>query len=175
MGTASSMLTQHDIEDVEEHCASLFSHREIVSLYERFCQLDRNGKGFISADEFLSVPEFAVNPLSQRLLRIVDGLNFKDFVALLSAFSTKASLRYKMEFMFKVYDADGDGVVKRADILEVIHDLSGSFLSQDQREQVVDRALRESGFTSDAELTIEDFLKIWDKTDLKMKVEIPED
>lgn len=36
-----------------------------MSLYERFCQLDRNGKGFISADEFLAVPEFAVNPLSQ--------------------------------------------------------------------------------------------------------------
>lgn len=43
----------------------LVTQQEIVSLYERFCQLDRNGCGFISADEFLSVPEFAVNPLSQ--------------------------------------------------------------------------------------------------------------
>lgn len=44
---------------------SLVSQQEIVSLYRRFCQLDRNAKGFISADEFLSVPEFAMNPLSQ--------------------------------------------------------------------------------------------------------------
>lgn len=36
-----------------------------MSLYHRFCQLDRNGGGFVSADEFMSVPEFAVNPLSQ--------------------------------------------------------------------------------------------------------------
>lgn len=36
-----------------------------MSLYQRFCQLDRSAKGFISADEFLSVPEFAMNPLSQ--------------------------------------------------------------------------------------------------------------
>lgn len=36
-----------------------------MSLYQRFCQLDRSGGGFISAEEFLSVPEFAVNPLSQ--------------------------------------------------------------------------------------------------------------
>lgn len=43
----------------------LVSQQEIVSLYERFCQLDRSAKGFISADEFLSVPEFALNPLSQ--------------------------------------------------------------------------------------------------------------
>lgn len=41
--------------------------QEILSLYQRFCQLDRNAKGFISADEFLSVPEFAMNPLSQVL------------------------------------------------------------------------------------------------------------
>lgn len=41
------------------------SQREIVSLYERFCALDRTGKGFISADEFMGVPEFAVNPLCQ--------------------------------------------------------------------------------------------------------------
>ena len=38
-----------------------------MSLYHRFCQLDRNGGGFVSADEFMSVPEFAVNPLSQVL------------------------------------------------------------------------------------------------------------
>lgn len=46
-------------------CKILVSQQEIVSLYQRFCQLDRNAKGFISADEFLSVPEFAMNPLSQ--------------------------------------------------------------------------------------------------------------
>lgn len=102
MGNTSSMLTQYDIEEVQEHCNhtcmcvcvciltkplvksaselifgssdNLFVHfldcklvslPEIASLYRRFCQLDRNGGGFISAEEFLSVPEFAVNPLSQ--------------------------------------------------------------------------------------------------------------
>ncbi|XP_058111494.1 uncharacterized protein LOC131254791 isoform X2 [Magnolia sinica] len=68
MGNASSMLTQYDIEEVQEHCDNIFSRQEIVSLYQRFCQLDRSAKGFISADEFLSVPEFAVNALSQMLL-----------------------------------------------------------------------------------------------------------
>jgi Ca2+-binding EF-hand superfamily protein len=41
------------------------SQQEIVSLYERFCQLDRSAKGFVSEDEFLSIPEFSTNPLSQ--------------------------------------------------------------------------------------------------------------
>lgn len=47
------------------------SQQEIVSLYQRFCQLDRNGGGFISSDEFMTVPEFAVNPLSQVRLTAV--------------------------------------------------------------------------------------------------------
>jgi len=41
------------------------SQQEIVSLYERFCQLDRSAKGFVSEDEFLSIPEFSLNPLSK--------------------------------------------------------------------------------------------------------------
>ncbi|KAF6158065.1 hypothetical protein GIB67_014859 [Kingdonia uniflora] len=102
MGSTSSMLTQYDIEDVQEYCNYLFSQQEIVSLYNRFCQLDRTAKGFISADEFLSVPEFAVNPISQRMLKMIDGLNFKDFVAFLSAFSTKASLEQKIQRAFSI-------------------------------------------------------------------------
>nr|DAD45054.1 TPA_asm: hypothetical protein HUJ06_003284 [Nelumbo nucifera] len=134
MGSAPSMLTQYDIEDVQEYSYNLFSQQEIVSLYERFCQLDRNAKGFISADEFLSVPEFAVNPLSQRLLKMVDGLNFKDFVAFLSAFSSKASIQQKIELIFKVYDLDNKGKVTFNDILEVLRDLTGSFMTEKQRE-----------------------------------------
>ena len=175
MGTASSILTQYDIEEVQEHCNNLFSQQEIVSLYQRFCQLDRNAKGFISADEFLSVPEFAMNPLSQRLLKMVDGLNFKDFVAFLSAFSAKASAQQKIELIFKVYDSDRNGKVSFKDMLEVLKDLSGSFMSDDQREEVLSQVLREAGYTKDSYLTLDDFIKVLGQSDLKMDVEVPVD
>ncbi|KAK4252934.1 hypothetical protein QN277_011061 [Acacia crassicarpa] len=126
MGSVPSMLTQYDIEEVQKYCNTLFSQEEIVALYQRFCQLDHNAKGFISADEFLSVPEFAMNPLSQRLLKMVDGLNFKDFVAFLSAFSAKASPQQKIEHRH--------GKVSLKDMVEVLKDLSGPFISDEQRE-----------------------------------------
>ncbi|PSS07534.1 Calcineurin subunit B like [Actinidia chinensis var. chinensis] len=175
MGNASSTLTQYDIEEVQEHCNHLFSQQEIVSLYKRFCQLDRNAKGFISADEFLSVPEFAMNPLSQRLLKMVDGLNFKDFVAFLSAFSVKASVPQKVELIFKVYDSDGNGKVTFNDILGVLQDLSGSFMSEDQREEVLSQVLQETGYKRDSTLLLDDFIKILGKPGLKMEVEVPVD
>ncbi|PQM39029.1 calcineurin subunit B [Prunus yedoensis var. nudiflora] len=175
MGSASSMLTQYDIEEVQEHCNDLFSQQEIVSLYKRFCQLDRNAKGFISADEFLSVPEFAMNPLSQRLLKMVDGLNFKDFVAFLSAFSARASMQQKSELIFRVYDSDCNGKVSFNDILEVLRDLSGSFMSDEQREEVLTQVLQEAGYTRESYLTLDDFVKVLGSYGVKMEVEVPID
>ncbi|KAJ9162937.1 hypothetical protein P3X46_022669 [Hevea brasiliensis] len=175
MGNTSSMLTQYDIEEVQEHCSHTFSQQEIVSLYQRFCQLDRNGGGFISAEEFLSVPEFAVNPLSQRLLRMIDGLNFKEFVAFLSAFSPRATLQQKIEFIFKVYDSDGNGKVTFNDLLDVLHDLTGQFISEQQRKQVLIHVLEEAGYTKDSSLVLSDFVKILGNSGLKMEVEVPVD
>ncbi|KAK4427973.1 Calcineurin subunit B [Sesamum alatum] len=195
MGSASSVLTQYDIEEVEEHCDHLFTQQEIVCLYERFCQLDKNAKGFISADEFLSVPEFALNPLSHRLLKMVDGLNFKDFVAFLSAFSSKATLPQKIEIIFKVYDTDCNGKVTFSDLIEVLHDLTGSFMSDKQREEVLSQLLHEAGYTRESSLLFDDFIKarnlfslqssndhkilfliqILDNPSLKMEVEVPVD
>ncbi|RLN06988.1 calcineurin subunit B [Panicum miliaceum] len=175
MGNASSMLTQYDIEEVQEHCNYLFTQQEIVSLYERFCQLDRSAKGFISEDEFPSIPEFSLNPLSKRLLRMVDGLNFKDSVAFLSTFSAKASLRQKIELIFKVYDIDGKGKVTFKDLLEGLRDLTGSFMSDEQREQVVTKVLEEAGYTKDYSFSVKDFIQIIDHPGLKMEVEVPID
>ncbi|XP_026663816.1 calcineurin subunit B isoform X2 [Phoenix dactylifera] len=169
MGNASSMLTQYDIEEVQEHCNYLISQQEIVSLYQRFCQLDRNAKGFISADEFLSIPEFALNPLSQ-LLKMVDGLNFKDFVAFLSTFSSKASLEQKIELLFKVYDIDSKGKVTFKDLLEVLRDLTGSFMSEEQREKVLSQVLEEAGYSRNCSLLLEDFVKLHSETTKSIKI-----
>ncbi|XP_078439650.1 calcium-binding EF-hand family protein isoform X2 [Wolffia australiana] len=175
MGNSSSMLTQYDIEEVQEHSNHSFSQQEIVSLYQRFCQMDRSGRGFISADEFMSVPEFAVNPLSQRLLRMLDGLNFKEFVAFLSAFSPRTSLQHKIEFIFKVYDSDCNGKVTFEDILSILRDLTGSFMTEQQREKVLAHVLEEAGYTKGSLLELNDFIKILGNPGIKMEVEVPVD
>ncbi|KAJ3698992.1 hypothetical protein LUZ61_002697 [Rhynchospora tenuis] len=175
MGNASSILTQYDIEDVQEHSHYLYTQEEIVALYERFCQLDRNSKGYITSDEFLSIPEFSLNPLSHRLVQMVDGLNFKDFVAFLSPFSPKATAQQKIELIFKVYDTDGKGKVTFKDILEVLSSLTGSFMTQEQREQVLSKLMKEAGYDKDSSLSLEDFTKILSTPSLKMEVEVPID
>eukprot|EP00271_Cylindrocystis_brebissonii_P016021 TRINITY_DN39153_c0_g1_i1.p1 TRINITY_DN39153_c0_g1~~TRINITY_DN39153_c0_g1_i1.p1 ORF type:complete len:177 (-),score=31.71 TRINITY_DN39153_c0_g1_i1:230-760(-) len=175
MGAGSSMLTQYDIEEVKAHVGGRYTHKEIVSLYERFCALDRNGKGFILADEFMSIPEFAINPLAQRLLRRFEGVNFKDFVGLLSAFSSRATPEDKARFIFRIFDVDDNGYVTSEDMVKVLGDLSGSFLTDEQRTQAVARALGEAGYdVGSCRLSPEDFCKILGQG-VKMGVEIPEE
>ncbi|KAL9254228.1 Calcineurin subunit B type 1-like protein [Drosera capensis] len=173
MGNSASMLTHTG--EIEEHCNNLFTQQEIVSLHQRFRQLDVNSKGFVSADEFMSVPEFALNPLAQRLLKKVDGLNFMDFVGFLSAFSTKATIRHKIKFIFDIYDSNSKGKVTFNDVLEVLQDLTGAFMSDAQREEVLTRVFEDAGYTRESYLLLDDFIKILGNSDLKMEVEIPVD
>ncbi|VAI09023.1 unnamed protein product [Triticum turgidum subsp. durum] len=69
-----------------------------------------------------------------RLLHMVDGLNFKEFISFLSTFSARASLQQKIELIFKVYGIDGKGKVSFKDLGEVSRDLTGSSMSEKQRE-----------------------------------------
>ena len=41
---------------------------------------------------------------------------------------------FLLTVIFKLYDSDGNGKVSFNDILEVLRDLSGSFMSDEQRE-----------------------------------------
>jgi hypothetical protein len=43
---------------------------EVEALYRRFRSLDRGLKGYISAEEFLGIPELSINPLAQRVVRL---------------------------------------------------------------------------------------------------------
>lgn len=67
MGQTVSQLTQYDIEELQFACSNAFTQAEISSLYARFCKLDRNQKGFLSADDLLKLPELALTNLSTRI------------------------------------------------------------------------------------------------------------
>lgn len=51
---------------------SLVSETELKRLWRRFKKLDKDNSGTLTADEFLSVPELACNPLLERVIAIFD-------------------------------------------------------------------------------------------------------
>lgn len=69
MGAKLSTLAQDDIHELSS--TSHFSEAEIHNLYDRFKRLDRDGSGSLSPEELLSIPEFAMNPLSSLILPVL--------------------------------------------------------------------------------------------------------
>ncbi|KAG6470902.1 hypothetical protein ZIOFF_071982 [Zingiber officinale] len=82
MRNTSTMHTQYDVKEVQDHCNCLctvsdlcscsvrvvvfllsVSQQEIVALYNHFYQLSRTAKGFISFNEFFSIPSTPSIPL----------------------------------------------------------------------------------------------------------------
>lgn len=143
MGANSSTLLDDDIEEIAT--SSSLSRAEIERLYSRFQKLDRNGSGTLDADEFYLIPELAMNPLVPRIVQLFDGVNFSQFVALLSAFGPGASRDAKIDFAFKFYDVDGDGVVSERDVRAIYRMLVGDNLDDDTLAMIVDRTLHDVG------------------------------
>ncbi len=44
------------------------SRNQIVRLYSRFINLDKRGQGYLDRDDFLRIPELAINPLGDRIV-----------------------------------------------------------------------------------------------------------
>jgi serine/threonine-protein phosphatase 2B regulatory subunit len=118
--------------------------------------------GQIDRDEFLSIPQIANNPLASRMIAIFDDdgsgtVDFQEFIAGLSAFSSKGNkeekLRCTFHFFttfcvyatavmlisvaFKVYDMDRDGFISNGELFLVLKMMVGNNLKDQQLQQVV--------------------------------------
>lgn len=94
----SSMLQDEEIKLISEETG--FSPPQIERLYSRFKSLDKSGIcGSLSKEDFLRVPELAINPLCDRIVHMFfadcdenhDRINFRQFMKVLATFrsSTK--------------------------------------------------------------------------------------
>lgn len=104
-------------------------------------KLDKDNSGTIERDEFLSLPAVSSNPLATRMIAIFDedgggDVDFQEFVAGLSAFSSKGNKEEKLRFAFKVYDIDRDGYISNGELFIVLKMMVGSNLKDQQLQQV---------------------------------------
>ncbi len=85
----------------------LVSQKDLKRLYKRFQKLDKDNSGTITTDEFLMVPELAMNPLVERVIAIFDinkdeSINFKEFIQALSVFSVNGAREHKLRCTVKL-------------------------------------------------------------------------
>ena len=70
MGQTQSSLPPDEVARLCEQTS--FSRKQLLRLHARFSRLDKFDVGYLSTQDFLSIPEIAVNPLGLGLIALFD-------------------------------------------------------------------------------------------------------
>jgi len=159
----TNTLTEKEVEEMK--ALSNFSETELKRLHRRFKKLDTDGSGTLTIDEFMSIPELAVNPLLERVVQIFDEnkdneIQFSEFIKALSIFSDKGNKEEKLKFAFRVYDIDGDGFISNGELFQVLKMMVGNNLTDIQLQQIVDKTILEGDDDKDGKISYEEFKKM---------------
>ncbi|XP_067011940.1 calcineurin B homologous protein 1 [Anabrus simplex] len=184
MGNKSSLLLQEEeIAQIQEETG--FTPNQIERLYSRFTSLDRGDCGTLSREDFLRIPELAINPLGDRIVHAFfgddnDRVNFLQFMQVLAHFrpikkgrNNKLNSREeKLKFAFKMYDLDNDDKISRDELLAILHMMVGANISEEQLTSIAERTILEADHNGDQMISFEEFCNALERTDVEQKMSI---
>merc|ERR1712112_424471 len=145
---SSLQLQQEEIDEITSETG--FTKQQIERLYARFSSLDKQSHGFLAREDFLRIPELAVNPLGDRIVHAFctldntsgeDKVDFRGFLRLLARFQPTGtgggqkrlhSRAEKFKFAFSMYDLDGDGCISKEELLAVLTMMVGANVTSTQ-------------------------------------------
>ncbi|XP_063706643.1 calcineurin B homologous protein 1 [Culicoides brevitarsis] len=185
MGNKSSLLLRkEEIAQIQEE--SGFTPNQIERLYSRFTALDKNDCGTLSREDFLRIPELAINPLCDRIVHAFfadsndDRVNFRQFMKVLSLFrpikhgkeNRMNSREEKLRFAFKMYDLDDDDSISRDELLNILHMMVGANIAEDQLISIAERTILEADRSGNGKIAFDDFCAALERTDVERKMSI---
>jgi len=184
---SSLQLQNDDIKTIQAETG--FTPSQIERLYCRFSSLDKENKGYLSREDFLRIPELAINPLGDRIVHAFfyesknsedDKVDFRDFVRVLAHFrpikkekTSKLNSRMeKLHFAFRMYDLDGDDKISKGELLAVLTMMVGANISSEQLISIAERTIMEADQDKDELISFEEFANVLAKTDVEQKMSI---
>merc|ERR1712123_17650 len=185
---SSLQLQQDEIDEITDETG--FTRQQIERLYARFSSLDKQSHGYLTREDFLRIPELAINPLGDRIVHAFfyesrntdeEKVDFKDFVRVVAHFRPvkknplKNKLNTRMEklhFAFRMYDLDGDDRISKEELLAVLIMMVGSNISPEQLLSIAERTIMEADEDKDDLISFEEFAKVLERTDVEQKMSI---
>ncbi|KAJ8905395.1 hypothetical protein NDN08_001902 [Rhodosorus marinus] len=155
MGANTSSLLSEEIEEIARE--SNLSARDIKSLYKRFQKLDRSKSGVLSADDLTMIPELAMNPLVPRVTALLHNTNFRQFVNFLGVLSPNAQKSAKIDFAYRIYDVDGDGVINASDLQTILRMMVGDNLKDETLDEITEMIISNADLDGDKVINRSEF------------------
>merc|ERR1712234_82816 len=165
---SSLQLQPEEIEAITEETG--FTKQQIERLYARFSSLDKQSHGYLTREDFLRIPELAINPLGDRIVHAFfyeskntdeEKVDFKDFVRVVAHFRpvkknpVKNKLNTRME-----------------ELLAVLTMMVGANISPEQLLSIAERTILEADEDKDELISFEEFVKVLERTDVEQKMSI---
>jgi calcineurin B family protein 1 len=181
----SLMLQAEEIADIEKETG--FSKNQILRLYSRFTNLDKSSSGALGREDFLRIPELAINPLGDRIVSAFftengeeERVNFRQFMRVLARFrpikrrkpGPLNSRDDKLQFAFSMYDLNNDGYITKDELLTILQMMVGANISSEQLQSIADRTIVEADLDHDGKISLEEFKTAMEKTEIEQKMSI---
>jgi len=171
MGKSQSKLSPKQLSELQEHTS--FDKDELRQRYKIFLKecptgkLDRTGFARIYNQIFLfGDPNEFANYLFDVFDEDKNGtVDFKEFICALSL-TSRGSLEKKLEWAFRLYDIDGDGVITYSELLQIvqsIYKMTGSMVElppdEDTPEHWADKIFSYMDHDKDEKVTYEELVE----------------
>ncbi|VDN93619.1 unnamed protein product [Brugia pahangi] len=175
MGNSSSLMLQEDeIQAISAETG--------CKLHHVFC------RGYLDRDDFLRIPELAINPLGDRIVDafftetedLGQKINFREFIRVLAHFRPISkekrnilnSREEKLKFAFSMYDLNKNGFITRDEFKVILNMMVGANITAEQLESIADRTISEADIDNDGKISFDEFCRAMEKTDIEQKMSI---
>ncbi|XP_070761291.1 calcineurin B homologous protein 2 isoform X2 [Enoplosus armatus] len=122
----------------------------------------------------------------QRLFLSGETVDFASFVRVLAHFRPTETNRTrdgaqqepansstrKLKFAFQLYDQDRDGKISRAELLQVLREMLGIQVTEEQLQSIAERAIQEADLDRDDAISFDEFRKSLEKVNIDHKMSI---
>jgi serine/threonine-protein phosphatase 2B regulatory subunit len=165
------------LNDEEVSAISNFSEDDVRKLYNRFVSLDVDRSGQLEIHEILGIDKAKDNPIAKRVISILDTnkngkISFPEFLVGVARLTAATDPDSRMKFFFDIYDVNNDGYISNGDLYKVVELMTEDQITDEQRQQLVDRTIRDGDRDLDGKLSFKEFKAAVAKVTFEEKLKV---